>query len=965
MEISPGIKVIARGLPWNVLAVDDLGEQQCLHLVCAEGDLQGLEWDLLHPAEAVTPVHDAPCAADAGPLALWRRYHQAWLLDQVPGAPVPPGRLAIEPYQQVPLLRALDMVRPRLLLADGVGLGKTIQAGLIVAELLVRRRAHRVLVVAPPGPLLRQWEQEMRLRFGLRFHAIADAGGLRAARRGLELGANVFEATALCLTSLDFAKQDHVLSELERVSWDMVIIDEAHHCVTGPADGSQRRRLAEVLARRADGLLLLTATPHDGYDPHFASLLELLDPSLVDADGRLIGTAYRRHVVRRLKSHIRDPRTGLPMFRPRVVVPVRIALSDAPAVLAFHQALTDFVAPRLRRSGKAGPTDALAFVSLLKRSLSSIAACLATLRVVAARYGQASGPRGRRQRALLAWRNRLSRFGVLDPAGEAALAALEAEEVAASLSAGTVAGLADLIRLGHAALPHDPKFAALLREIRLIRLSEPGANVLVYTEYADTQAEAVRALLGLGGTVLTISGADTEAERTSAADRCGREDGLVLVSTDSLAEGLNLQQRCHHLIHLDLPYNPNRLEQRNGRIDRYGQRHDPCIRYLYLGGTFEERLLLHLISKYEKARACLAFMPDTLGVTAPPGALHEPLVAGFAEQGPSLFGAPLVQTLDLAAEDEGTEAYRDLLREIDRAFQSFDRMAVLHGWLSGGETADPPHAPPAGAIDLPDFVASVLEADGEVFRVPPSWQAELEGLVGYDAITGTVRLASSPEQATDGKGRALMYPGRAHPLTRRAIASVRMAPAGRVAAARAGTPGLLLTYVAEIGTLFRKVFGLWVEADGSVREEIDILTFNDTAAAALPWPAGAIDAALPAAAEAIARRHADAFASAHAARGQTAADAALAWLERRANALCGGATIQTGDLFGHGTDAPAWRSARGPAERLSGFAADPSVAREKRRDAAEALRQFRTMAPEQAALPAVTTRLIGLLFLCP
>ena len=162
----------------------------------------------------------------------------------------------------------------------------------------------------------------------------------------------------------------------------------------------------------------------------------------------------------------------------------------------------------------------------------------------------------------------------------------------------------------------------------------------------------------------------------------------MLVSTDSLAEGLNLHQRCFHLIHLDLPYNPNRLEQRNGRIDRYGQRNDPEIRYLFLAGTFEERLLLRLIAKYEKARACLAFMPNTLGVGADPASLHEPLFAGFAED---LFSEMprLIHSLDLAAEDTDSEAYRDLLREIDRAFQSFDHMAVRHGWLSGGEVAEP------------------------------------------------------------------------------------------------------------------------------------------------------------------------------------------------------------------------------------------------------------------------------------
>ena len=147
-------------------------------------------------------------------------------------------------------------------------------------------------------------------------------------RRKLELGGNPFDAIALCLVSLDFAKQERVLEELERSAWDLAIIDEAHHCIGSTAtidrEDTQRRRLAEVIARRSDGLLLLTATPHDGYDPHFASLIELLDPSLVDGRGGLVGSAYRRHVVRRLKSHIRDPATGAPLFRDRRVVPVRV-----------------------------------------------------------------------------------------------------------------------------------------------------------------------------------------------------------------------------------------------------------------------------------------------------------------------------------------------------------------------------------------------------------------------------------------------------------------------------------------------------------------------------------------------------------------------------------------------------------------------------------------------------------------
>src|SRR5262249_7740659 len=155
-------------------------------------------------------------------------------------------------------------------------------------------------------------------------------------------------------------------------AWDLAIIDEAHHCIgssAGEGEETQRRRLAEVIARRSDGLLLLTATPHDGDDAHFASLIELLDPSLVDGRGGVSGTAYRRHVVRRLKSHIRDA-AGRPLFRNRQVLPIRVEVTD-PVVRRFHEALAALIAPRLRRAARQ-QDDALAFVSLLKRSVSSL-----------------------------------------------------------------------------------------------------------------------------------------------------------------------------------------------------------------------------------------------------------------------------------------------------------------------------------------------------------------------------------------------------------------------------------------------------------------------------------------------------------------------------------------------------------------------------------------------------------------
>jgi SNF2 family DNA or RNA helicase len=250
---------------------------------------------------------------------------------------VQPGRLRIEPYQLVPVVRALPMSRVRLLLGDGAGLGKTIQAGLVITELMARCVAHRILVVSPAGPLPEQWRLKMAQRFGLGLEVI-DRGRLEEVRRSTELGANPFEHLSLGLASIDLLKQERVLDQLERTSYDVIVIGEAHHCMDlGAAqerEDSQRRRLADMLARRCDALLLLTATPHDGNDRSFASLCELLDPSLVDGWGMLRGERDRPHVVRRMKSHV-------PGFKTRIVEPRPVIAYPAahPAFVALHRAL--------------------------------------------------------------------------------------------------------------------------------------------------------------------------------------------------------------------------------------------------------------------------------------------------------------------------------------------------------------------------------------------------------------------------------------------------------------------------------------------------------------------------------------------------------------------------------------------------------------------------------------------------
>ncbi len=866
--------------------------------------------------------------------------------------------------------------------------------------------------MVPPGPLLSQWDQELRHRFGLHFTPLTDIASLQAQKRRTELGVNPFQATSLCLTSLDFAKQERVLQDLERTRWDVAVIDEAHHCAadtsTVSQDSTLRRRLAEVVARQSDALLLLSATPHDGVEAHFASLMALLDPSLVDGSGALSGQAHRTHIVRRLKAHIRDPRTGRPLFRDRQVMPVRIVPEQAcyaPA-RAFHHALAALVVPRLQaRPRPDRDADALAFVGLLKRSVSTITACTATLRVVAERCARPAERAMTREhgRVLRAYQRRLRRFGFLGLAAEADLAELEAEGMAAQLRQEMAAELHRLIALGEAAASADPKLDQLVAEIAAIRRGRPAANVLVYTEYADSQEAAISALrqADLAGAVLGINGGDPENRRSHLTERFATEDALILVSTDAISEGLNLQRRCRDLIHLDLPYNPNRLEQRNGRIDRYGQREAPHIRYLYLAGTFEEDLLLRLITKHEAGRASLGAMPDTLGVTADvpsPG-----VVKGFAQRQAGLFPphAAAIRTLDREIIDTNPAAYRALLRDVQHAYD--ERIALRFGWMpvqaSAEDTAGLAQVTNAGNchgfnIDPSAFVAEVIEADtglrqarADRLRLNDAWSAGIEQLPGFDPETATLRLTRDPDKFVDGPD-TLAFIGLAHPLLRHALARVQQIgpeedeadPRVAVASSSRGVE-LLLTYVFEIRSArqveVRQLLAVLLKRNAPAAELTDAhkwLAVARTATAHAPdrvWQqhfsgwAPARQAAARRMAEQAMRRAEKEFATAHQQRVARWKADLDRWVACQTEAICGPAGANMPDLFAGPRNAADWNQ---PVERLAALSTDAGAPPARRRDAASVVAsavEQRNILEQRASLARATLHSAGMLMLVP
>lgn len=1078
MTLLPGTQVIARGAPWEVVYVEPAGAgQDRFRLRSLLPALRGQEMDILAPFETVEPISNELDPVRAGRLRAWRLYHQAFLLDQALGpgalAAVDPGRLDIAPYQLVPVMRALRMSRPRLLLADGVGLGKTVEAGLVMVELIARRRAHRILIVSPAGPLLNQWHREMRTRFGLRFDVLKDQAGLQEARRSLVLGANPFDHVSLCLTSIDFAKQEKVLQDLERTTWDLVVLDEAHHCIrmgtAGDREDSQRRRLAEVLARQCDGLLLLTATPHDGYDPHFSSIIELLDPSLLDGRGNLRGDAWRDHVVRRLKRHIRDPKTGSEMFPERVVHPIQVGFKPGthPSFSELQRGLLALVAPRLRtaiRQKRFG--DVLAFVSLLKRSVSSVTACASTLRHIAARFDELlkkgtedQQERRERLRTLRDYRRRLERYGALTWEEEVDQAMLEAEDMAAELLAaeapsrygepddvvdldearrefrregdrlrrlsGTREALERLIQEADRAQTEDPKISSLVAEIEVIREAEPHANVLVYTEYTDSQDAIVAALrqaveMGrLSGEILSLSGPDPDAVRTRITDRFGQVDDLVLVSTDASAEGLNLHQRCHHLVHLELPYNPNRLEQRNGRIDRYGQKSAPQVRYLYLSGTFEERLLLRLIAKYERQRARLTFVPDTLGViTSGDGSTVQSLLDGLAGEEDRLFESlPKPIRFGVEEEDTTSPAYGDLLAEVDKAILGFEKVAKSRVWLGQEGLAaesrlqdEASNAMKAGrrlsSVDLLDFVCEALESEtgarsyqvdstGRIrtLQLPPSWTFGLDGLPGWEAEAKELRLTADRNLLEDPAGKPVGCIGRAHPIVRRALDRVRNLQHGapgapldrRVSAALVddAEPALLFTFLATVqsgaGREYERVLAARVDATGRIRVFDDPTSWEPLASKAATtadawkrhfaeWGMGHLAATTAAVKTAFERSSSDYASRQRTNLGEERKDL-TSWLRQRATDLTGDYQPAQIGLFASNTDTgPSWSSILDPIDRLAAFAQDGSNPPVRRREAEGIIQLFRVREKDLASRAHLTVPppvLLGLLMLVP
>lgn len=511
------------------------------------------------------------------------------------------------PHQLYALNRAISRDRIRYLLADEVGLGKTIEAGLVLRELKLRGRVKRILVVAPKG-LVRQWQAEMRLHFGEKFQFI-EPSELAAFRQWRSGGAgeeeNLWRMHDQVICSLDSVKplegrrgwsleqlntyNRERFEDLISASWDLVIIDEAHR-MGGSTEQVARYKLGAALAEASPYLLLLSATPHQGKTDQFMRLMQLLDREAFPDESSVSRDRVRPFVIRTEKRASINAE-GQPLFKPRVTRLQAVAWQARHgSQQRLYEAVTDYVRHGYNQA-MADKQRHIGFLMILMQRLvtSSTAAIRTTLE--------------KRQALLDAPQPQANLFENTSPDEWADLDGQSQVDLAMQssgweLEKSEVEMLLELARETEAA-GTDAKAEALLELIYKLQQEEgdPALKVLIFTEFVPTQAMLADYLESRGFSVTTLNGS-MDLETRTRAQQAFSKDVRVLISTDAGGEGLNLQF-CHVIVNFDMPWNPMRIEQRIGRVDRIGQKHVVRAINFVLEDTVEHRVRQVLEEKLE------------------------------------------------------------------------------------------------------------------------------------------------------------------------------------------------------------------------------------------------------------------------------------------------------------------------------------------------------------------------------
>ena len=568
--ISPGSLVVVRDETWLVTSVEDTPDGPLYGVRGVSDfvkDTTASFYAALDRVSVLAP-EDSEVVADISP-----RYRSTrlWIEATLRKSPIPvdhPGltvstqMLADElPYQSEAVEMALDpdRVRPRVLIADAVGLGKTLEIGMILAELMRRGRGRRILIVCPRH-VLEQMQHELWTRFAIPFVRL-DSEGVQQVKQKLPASRNPFTFFEKVIVSMDTLKQDHFVHDLRQHRWDAVVIDESHNVTN---QSTQNNKLAHILAPNTDALILASATPHNGSNDSFAQLISLLEPTAVSPKREIADGATERLMIRRhrysdsVKDVVGD---SWAERRPPEMLPVE----PSPEELAVAREIAGtWTHPAIGHGPMSGRGAQLFPWTLAKSFLSSPVALRETLR--------------NRTRELLKKADAAS----LDEIPPSSSFAAEAD------------ALARLATLNDACLPADgtPRSGKYARLVRLLKdkgvAAKSPERVVVFAERVATLSwlqQHLREDLGLkDGQVAVLHGGltDVEQQRVVESFKQSTSPIRVLITGDIASEGVNLHAQCHELVHFDVPWSLIRIEQRNGRIDRYGQRKSPQITALLL-----------------------------------------------------------------------------------------------------------------------------------------------------------------------------------------------------------------------------------------------------------------------------------------------------------------------------------------------------------------------------------------------
>jgi hypothetical protein len=775
---TPGSFVRVRQRRWLVERCEPFDTITSLELACVEDDAQGERLAVLWEAEPDARIlHDTrathrPRRPD--PPERFAAYLHAlrWscVTSTDPTLFQAPLRAGIIPktYQLEPLRKALALPRVNLFIADDVGLGKTIEAGLILHELLLRQRIHRAVIAAPPSVTL-QWRDELRQRFGLDF-ALYDRDFILACRRARGFGVNPWKTRSFFVVSHALLRDEEHLAGLrdalgDFASGSMLVLDEAH--VAAPASASryavdtQITRAVRDLAQRFEHRLFLSATPHNGHSNSFSALMHILDPQRFTRGIDIRGPAQLAPVmVRRLKADVRrHASASLPERKL-----VEVALHETPdeahelrlaALLArYDDALSARSADAdLKTQGRVR----IAIEALRKRLLSSVYAFQRTLRA----------HRKETAHTILDGLAPAETDPDDDEAEAPSLVRLDAEtardaqRLAPFTDDSIRALLAEMAALAEATADQpDARVRSLVAWVRqhqcpgLAPLGSPNTpgtpwlprRVLIFTEFADTRAWLVDQLRGaIEGTHLddqrigSLHGSQDEDEREAlklAFNTPPEKHPLrILVATDAAREGINLQAACADLFHFDLPWNPARIEQRNGRIDRMLQP-SPEVRCHYFRYKHlpEDAVLARLATKSHA-------IASELGSFAP--VVSERILAVLARGLSRRQLAQRIAELDEATAESPDDPRAVIRRELDEArdtqlVQSLNTLEKLHDKARSHLACDPQR--------LQQVVSEGLKLSGgeglspqpdHTFVVPrmdtrhpndPTWRAAIDAL---------------------------------------------------------------------------------------------------------------------------------------------------------------------------------------------------------------------------------------------